>query len=63
MAARKLGWNDVALMCVHEMAVPDGQDKCIRVLVLVNTDKTAQELCNVYLKQATTLRARKMEGV
>ena len=59
VAARtKLGWTYVALMCGHEMAVPDAQSQVIRVLVLVNTDKTAQELSNIYLKGAVNLRAR-----
>ncbi|MDP3063388.1 MAG: chorismate mutase [Chloroflexota bacterium] len=62
VAARKLGWQHVALMCSHEMAVPDGQPRCIRALVLVNTDTPAEGLVNVYLKDAKTLRARGMES-
>ena len=59
VAARKnLGWNYVALMCGHEMNVPDAQTQCIRVLVLVNTDKAPQDLKNVYLRDATNLMAR-----
>ena len=43
VAARKhLGWNYVALMNSHEMDVPDAQPNCIRVMVLVNTDKEAE---------------------
>ena len=57
-AARQIGWEHVALMCGHEMAVPDAQTRCIRVLVLWNTDKSAQELSNVYLHQAVNLRDR-----
>lgn len=56
--ARLLGWTEVALMCGHEMGVPDGLPKCIRVLVLVNTDKKASELVNVYLRGAINLRQR-----
>ena len=63
VAARKLGWSNVALMCGHEMAVPDSQSKCIRVLVLVNTEKAPQDLSNVYLKDAVNLRARGTEEV
>ena len=61
VAARRMGWNDVALLCGHEMAVPDAQPRCIRVLVLVNTEKSAQELSNVYLRGAANLKARGME--
>ena len=56
-----MGWTDVALMCGHEMAVPDAQTQCIRVLVLVNTEKSPQELTNVYLRGAVNLKARGME--
>ena len=37
LAARQMGWNGVALMCGHEMRVPDALPSCIRVLLLVNT--------------------------
>ena len=62
VAARRMGWSDVALLCGHEMAVPDAQARCIRVLVLVNTEKSPQELSNVYLRGAVNLKARGMEG-
>ena len=61
VAARQVGWTEVALMCGHEMDVPDGQPMCIRVLVLVNTDKTPSQLENVYLKGAVNLRTRGMD--
>ena len=53
-----LGWTDVAMMCGHEMEVPGGQEKCIRVMILVNTDKKPNELERIYLRGATSLRAR-----
>ena len=55
-AARDLGWTDVALLCTHEMNVPGGLPKCIRVLLHWNTDKAASEIVHVYLKGATVLR-------
>ena len=61
-AARRLGWTDVALMCGHEMAVPDGLPSCIRILMLVNTEKSQKDLEHVYLKGAKNLRSRGMEG-
>ena len=61
VAARQLGWIYVALMCGHEMAVPDAQARCVRVLILINTDKPPQELRNVYLRGAMKLRDRGME--
>lgn len=62
VAARQLGWTDVALLCSHEMDVPNALPSCIRVLLLVNTDKPPQELVNVYLRGAKNLRSRGMES-
>jgi chorismate mutase len=60
-AARALGWNDVALLCAHEMEVPESNPRsiprCIRVLLLVNTDRPAAAMRPVYLRRATSLRA------
>ena len=53
-----LGWTNVALMCSQEMQVPDGQPRTIRVMILLNTDKAAGELENVYLRDAVDLRLR-----
>jgi chorismate mutase len=60
VAARQMGWSNVALLCGHEMAVPDGLPRCIRVLILVNTDKGPQELTHIYLREARNLRSRGM---
>ena len=57
-AREQMGWEYVALMCGHEMDVPDAQPHCIRVLMLVNTEKSAQEISNVYLRGAVNLRDR-----
>ena len=59
VAARvHMGWSDVAIMCGHEMDVPGGQERCIRVLILVNTDKSPEDLEMVYLRDAANLRSR-----
>jgi chorismate mutase len=55
-AARQLGWFDTALMCGHEIAVPGGLARCIRVLIHWNTTKTAKEIVHVYLREARSLR-------
>tara|TARA_Y100000590_G_scaffold420199_1_gene522626 strand:+ start:14146 stop:14508 length:363 start_codon:yes stop_codon:yes gene_type:complete len=57
-AARNIGWENVALMCGHEMSVPDAQNRCIRVMLLINTEKSAKDIKNVYLKDAIGLRDR-----
>tara|TARA_Y100001960_G_C14531809_1_gene756479 strand:+ start:389 stop:763 length:375 start_codon:yes stop_codon:yes gene_type:complete len=61
VAARKIGWTEVALMCSHEMFVPDALEKCIRVMVHINTDKSSKDINNVYLKDAINLRKRGFE--
>jgi len=45
------------------MTVPDAQTQCIRALVLVNTEKAAEELSNIYLRGAANLRARGMDQI
>jgi len=56
LAARQLGWLDVALMCTHEVRVPGSLGNCIRVLVHWNTDKRPEEVIHVYIKGAANLR-------
>ena len=58
VAARQMGWTQVALLCSHEMRVPDGLGKCIRALILVNTEKRPDELEHIYLRGAVNLRNR-----
>ncbi|MBI4216827.1 MAG: chorismate mutase [Chloroflexi bacterium] len=57
VAAREMGWLEVALMCTHEMDVPGGLPKCVRVMLLVNTNKKNSDIKFVYLKGAVNLRA------
>ncbi len=56
LAARQLGWYDAALLCGHEMQVPDGLAMCIRVLIHWNTDRRDTEIVHVYLREAKSLR-------
>jgi chorismate mutase len=59
VAARvRMGWEHTALMNAHEMDVPDAATSVVRVLLLVNTDKSKDELVHVYLKGAQFLRSR-----
>lgn len=56
VAARQLGWTDIALMSTNEIDVPGSLKKCIRVLMHFNTEKSNSELKYVYLKEAMKLR-------
>jgi chorismate mutase len=53
LAARDLG---VALMCAHEMNKPGALPMCLRILLHVNTDKSAKEIKHIYLRGARVLR-------
>ena len=59
VAARvRLGWEHTALMSSHEIAVPDAQPAVIRTMLLVNTERSKEELVHLYLKGARNLRGR-----
>ena len=56
VAAREMGWENVALMCSHEMRVPGSLDHCLRILIHLNTDKLQPDMQHVYLHGAKVLR-------
>jgi chorismate mutase len=56
LAARQIGWTEVPLICTHEMAVPGALTHAVRLLIHVNTTKSASEIRHVYLKGAVQLR-------
>jgi len=55
-AAREMSWVHVPLLCMQEMAVVGSLPRCIRVLVLWNTDRPAGQVRHVYLRRARALR-------
>ena len=55
-AAWELGWNDVPLLCMTEMAVPGSLPRCIRVLMHVEMRAGAGRGRHVYLGAAAELR-------
>lgn len=56
IAARQIGWTDAALMCMHEMDVPNSLPMCVRVMIHWNTTKRASEIKHVYINGAERLR-------
>lgn len=50
-----LGWQDVAMMCFHELNVPNSLPKCLRTLIVLNCDDNFTPKF-VYLKGAKHLR-------
>ncbi len=56
-AARGLaGWDMVPLFDAQQMAVDNSIEKCVRVLLLVDTEKKQNEIQHIYLRQAKNLR-------
>ena len=55
-AARELGWNEVPLFGTQEIDCPTGVPLCIRVLILLNTDKKQHEIQPIYQAGAVVLR-------
>jgi chorismate mutase len=60
VAARQLGWVDVPLICGHEMDVPYENPRsiprCIRAMILVNTEKPQTAIRHVYLRGALAIK-------
>lgn len=56
LAARQLGWLEVPLLCGYEITVERSLPRCIRVLLLWNTEKTQSEIQHFYLHDAIKLR-------
>ncbi|WP_026122855.1 chorismate mutase [Nocardiopsis halotolerans] len=56
LAARKLGFADVPLMCATEIAVPHALPRVVRLMAHVETDLPRSEIQHVYLRGAQALR-------
>jgi len=61
LAARRLGWTDVPLLCGHDMDVqlpnPRGVRMCVRVLLLYNTPLPQSAMRFAYLRGAQAIKA------
>jgi chorismate mutase len=55
-AARELGWVDVPLLCAMEIPTIRGLERCIRVLLHIETELPRSALRHVYLREARELR-------
>jgi len=56
-ATRELGWPpSLALLCGHEMNVPHDLSRCLRILMLINTEKGPDDITHVYLGEAKRLK-------
>jgi chorismate mutase len=61
LAARRLGWLEVPLLCGHDMNVkqpnPRGVPMCIRILLLYNTPRPQTAMRFAYLRGADAIKA------
>jgi chorismate mutase len=53
---RMPGWELVPLMCSTEIPVQNSLPLCVRLMVLINTDRTQAEIVHIYLNEAKKLR-------
>ncbi|MEV4163054.1 chorismate mutase [Nonomuraea dietziae] len=56
LAARKLGFHEVPLICCTEIGVPGALPRVVRLMAHVATDRPRAEIQHVYLRGATVLR-------
>ncbi len=56
LAARKLGFTDVPLMCAVEIDVAHALPRVIRLMAHIETDRPRSQMQHVYLRGATALR-------
>ena len=61
LAARRMGWLDVPLLCGHDMEVkapnPRSVPMCIRILLLYNTPRPQASMHFAYLRGAQAIKA------
>jgi chorismate mutase len=55
-AARELGLSHAPLLCSREIDVPGSLPMCLRILILFNTDRSAEGIDHIYIKEAKNLR-------
>ena len=56
LAARKIGFHAVPLMCATEIPVRGAMPRVVRLMAHVETDRSRSEIQHVYLRGAAALR-------
>ncbi len=51
-----LNWKYIPMMCVSEMKIKNSLEKCLRILIVINTTLAQNQIKHVYLKGAVKLR-------
>lgn len=50
------GWTYVPVMCMREIDVPNSLEKCIRVMMVIHTDKKQHDMNHIFHNNAVKLR-------
>ncbi len=61
-AAREFGLTFVPLLDMQAPAIDGSLEKCIRIMIYINTDRTKEEINHVYLRGAKVLRPDLVKG-
>jgi len=56
LAARKLGFHAVPLMCANEIPVAHAMPRVVRLMAHVDTDRPRAQIQHIYLRGAAALR-------
>lgn len=56
-AARSIdGFTHVPVMCMQEISVPDSLEKCIRMMLVAETNVAQEKVEHIFLNEAVSLR-------
>jgi chorismate mutase len=56
LAARKIGFQEVPMMCATEIPVPGALPRVVRLMMHVETGRARRDIQHVYLRGAAALR-------
>lgn len=56
------GWSHVPVMCMTEIDVPSGLKKCIRIMMVIQTEQHQKDIEHVYLNDSVKLRPDLLES-
>jgi chorismate mutase len=56
LAARKIGFQEVPMMCATEIPVPGALPRVVRLMMHVETGRPRRDIQHVYLRGAAALR-------
>ena len=55
-ARTEMNFSNVPMMCYQELDIENSLEMCLRIMLVVNCEKTQTEIKHVYLKGAEVLR-------